>query len=149
MRILLFFLILFFSNCQAQTIGLRTISHHFPNESTYNNQNYGIYYSDESVTFGYYKNTFRKDSFYIGRTFNKNQYSMFVGGITGYQKDNNPTGQKSGYQIMPIISFGYSFPIFGNLNGKFENVPSISKTTGLAPAVINFSFEYKLNGPFN
>lgn len=74
----------------AQTVGLHLVSVH--DSEGMNNFNPGVYARfDNGVTVGAYRNSFRRNSVYLGYTLETSatdrfSLAMTIGGITGYQK---------------------------------------------------------------
>lgn len=76
---------------QAQTVvGLHLESHHFPNSPEYNNANLGAYvHLQNGFSAGFYRNTYRKESYYIGETFHVGFVDVALGVVSGYQHTGN------------------------------------------------------------
>jgi len=77
------------ASCTAQpavagTLGLHIGSQHIPNKD-YNNFNPGAYYrTDEGWTVGGYRNSYKRSSVYGGHTWERGDYGLTAGAITGY-----------------------------------------------------------------
>lgn len=96
------FLIVTGNPCKADTIGVHLFSRHgsetfertYPTQPTqqikYNNDNFGLYYiADNGFTAGGYKNSYYRNSFYLGWTWEFDKFygvtpSITVAGVTGY-----------------------------------------------------------------
>lgn len=85
------FFALFASVAQAGTFGVHLVSRHFPEMPYHNDVNPGVYYKhDNGATAGYFKNSFHKDSFYLGYTWEHGPVAVTVGGVTGYADKVKP-----------------------------------------------------------
>lgn len=72
-------------DCNAQTIGLHTISAH--QHGGFSNVDPGIYVRSEGWTGGIYRNSYRKISTYAGYTWETEgtiSFAVTVGAVTGY-----------------------------------------------------------------
>ena len=84
------FLLLFPVLASAQTVGLHLVSGHA--SGGLNNANLGVYARfDNGLTVGAYRNSYRRNSVYLGSSVETSATDRFslaltVGGITGYQK---------------------------------------------------------------
>jgi hypothetical protein len=103
-RFIIVALLFLASVAQAQTVGIHTISAH--TNGGMNNVNPGLYIRHGGVTFGTYRNSHRKQSAYLGYTWETEQWhSMTVavtaGAITGYPRAS----------VMPMLvpSVAYHF----------------------------------------
>jgi hypothetical protein len=91
------------------TIGLHMATLHIPMRENQANFNPGIYVesTQTGATFGLYRNTLRRTSFYLGETFDvfrvvNAQVSMTLGGITGYRRhDTSCVELGPGYYLPP------------------------------------------------
>lgn len=130
------------TTARAAEIGVHVGSVHVPARD-YFNGNIGLYVrSDSGIELGYYKNSIRRDSFYLAQQFDVGPFQVAVGGVTGYQKKcrqdtyvstgdfvtpsgrtvkrtvttKGPEicrGQSRGY-VMPFIAPSYAFdPVMG------------------------------------
>ena len=107
------------------TIGFHLGSIHFPNKD-FNNINPGIYLKTENnyVAGGYY-NSIRKPSFYVGKNFEYKNFSIIVGGVTGYDRAI----------ITPLV-----LPSVKLWDFRLTVVPPVA---GIS-SVVHFSYEWKL-----
>lgn len=111
------------SSASAQTIGLHLGSQHYPSQN-YNNFNPGMYVRfNNDYTIGGYYNSERKMSFYIGKTYDWKNFSVTVGGITGYNKTAYP-------MIIPSVKLG---------NFRIALLPKVESG---GSAVIHFMYEF-------
>lgn len=92
------------SAANAQTVGIHTVSVHA--HGGYNNVNPGLYVRHGGITFGTYRNSYRKQSAYLGYTLETPQWhsmtaAVTVGAITGYERAS----------VMPMLvpSVAYHF----------------------------------------
>lgn len=75
------------STAQAQgpTIGLHLVSQHWPSKGQ-NNVNPGLYVRNaEGWVAGTYRNSERKQSWYVGRDFEYGRFGLRLGLVTGYR----------------------------------------------------------------
>lgn len=81
-------LVLLSTLAQAGTFGIHTVSQHLDGDKDYSNVNPGVYYiADSGLTAGYVRNSFKRNSVYLGQAFTHDRYSLLVGGITGYKEE--------------------------------------------------------------
>lgn len=72
---------------QIATIGLHLVSAHVPGHDGQNNHNFGAYVVTESgLTAGFYENTIKRTSLYVGQTFDVGPLDVGVGVVSGYQR---------------------------------------------------------------
>ncbi len=89
----------------AQTFGLHLASTHFPEHKGDNNQNLGAYVRLESgLTFGGYRNTIERNSFYVGQTFEVGPFELVGGVISGYQKKGGKGHSRGFLSLLGAVS---------------------------------------------
>jgi len=101
-----------FSQCaQAQVFGLHLHSLHVPAKEQDNNLNLGAYVRTESgLTMGFYRNTLRRNSFYVGQSFALiGPVDVTVGAITGY-KIKDGQGWSRNY-LGPLVALSVASPV--------------------------------------
>jgi hypothetical protein len=101
----------------------------------YNNNNFGVaYQNDSSWLFGYYYNSYKKNTFYIAKEFMITEDLGVVGGLgTGYNMENVNKINATGALIYKVpVDDKYSF------NTMF--IPPLGDRTGL----IHFTVSYKI-----
>lgn len=135
------------ASAQGQTIGLHVGSKHLPDRGQ-SNQNLGIYYRTHSgVEAGYYRNSYRRDSFYVGQRLKLAEgvygnLGVDFGFITGYQRKCGEAceGFSRGY-ITPMVVGDYLAPIsiFG-ITPRLQFVPATKGNS----AVVHLSAEYHI-----
>jgi hypothetical protein len=104
-RHLTFCLALLAGSAAAQTVGIHTVSVH--EHSGFNNINPGLYIRyDNGLTGGFYRNSYKRESAYLGytietRSFHNLSAAATIGGVTGY-----PAAR-----VMPLVvpSIAYHF----------------------------------------
>jgi len=105
MKAFLLCLMLLAGSASAQTVGIHTFSIH--EKSGFNNTNPGLYVRhDNGVTYGFFKNSYRRDSAYLAYTVETEEWKNFtlamtVGGVSGY-----PAAQ---VMILAVPSITYHF----------------------------------------
>jgi hypothetical protein len=119
------------------SIGLHLGSVHLPQESQ-NNVNPGIYMKDDALIAGYYRNSWKRDSFYAAYSYPLGAgFELMAGGATGYQKTADGRGF-SRYKVTPLVGLTYAPPIkVMGLQPRFWMVPPTKDSS----AVIHLSFE--------
>ena len=123
------------SAATAQTVGIHTVSVH--EHSGFNNVNPGLYLRYASgLTAGFYRNSYRRESAYLGYTIETPQWRDFsaavtVGGVTGYPAAS----------VMPLVvpSIAYHFD---QSTVRLGIVPRPPKTG--AAAALHLMFEQHL-----
>jgi len=100
---------------KAAELILHTVSYHFDREADYNNFNPGISYRfDNEVIVGTFYNSIRRESFYAGyRIKLPANFSVVVGGVTGYLK----------YDVWPAAIFTYTVPLASRWNLHINAIP--------------------------
>lgn len=95
----------------AVTIGMHIHSAHIPSKDSDENQNYGLYVrTDSGLTVGGYKNTLRRNSFYIGQSFQLiGPVDVTLGGITGYSIKDGQGWSRS--YIAPLVALSAASPV--------------------------------------
>lgn len=89
--------LLFPYNAEASpVVGLHTISLHSPSREWQNNSNFGLYYRDQDITIGAYRNTLHRNALYLGYSVHYGPFSLMIGGITGYKKQVGYQGKTLG-----------------------------------------------------
>lgn len=133
---------------QGQTVGVHVGSHHFPDRGQ-NNVNLGVYYRTHSgAEAGYYRNSYERDSFYIGQQFKlaTGRYGTLgvdFGFISGYQRKCGEVtceGFSRGF-ITPMVVGDYLAPV--SILGATPRLQFVPATKGNS-AVVHLSAEYKL-----
>lgn len=114
---------LFCASVQAFTGGLHVQSLHIPARENDNNANYGLYIrTDSGLTAGGYRNTLRRNSIYLGQTFEYGQFSLTLGGITGYQQKDGEGYSRGAITLLGVVSYASPIQIMG-LTPRFSLVP--------------------------
>lgn len=86
-------------------IGLHLFSHHAPELPEQNNRNFGAFIITESgLTAGFYRNTIRRTSAYLGYYAEWQHVTLRVGGITGYRD-----GLEVLHMAAPGLKLGHGF----------------------------------------
>ena len=132
------------SSCRAADfeIGVNTVSHHFPEQSSYNDANYGPEVTARGDRWqfqaGEYRNTFRRDSYYLAADYDVLKWGpvrvgMLAGVVTGYPKA--PT------QPAPLAGAAVSVD-WGRAVFRVIAFPKVSDyTPGLIHAQVGFLFQ--------
>lgn len=103
----------------------------------WNNTNPGIYFRWDNVAAGMYRNSIRKDSYYVAYVYPVTDYfDVTVGAITGYSGPGY-----AAKPVMPMVIPSVHFPISDRLSGRIHVAPKVAK--GGATAV-HFSLEWRL-----
>jgi hypothetical protein len=113
-------LLLFPLLANAQTVGLHTISHH--EHAGFNNSNPGLYIrEDNGLTFGFYRNSYSRESVYLGYTTETRSgavsAALTVGAVTGYP------AAKAIALVVPSVAYH-----FGNNAVRVGIIPRPPKT---------------------
>jgi len=119
------------AQAEGITVGVHTISHHFPDDEGYNDNNIGLYARlDNGLTFGGYRNSIQRNSFYLGYSHElPGPFSVTVGAVSGYQfKAGN--GRKPGAH-----GEGHTRGALGLLLAGSVALPQVF---GLTPRIIYF-----------
>ena len=86
-------------------IGLHLVSHHAPEYVDQNNRNFGAFIITESgLTAGFYRNTLRRTSLYVGHYAQWQHVTLRVGAITGYRDGLEPLPM-----VAPGLKLGHGF----------------------------------------
>ena len=108
-------------------IGLHVFSLH--SQPNFNNINPGVYCDTGNFIVGTYLNSEKKQSVYIGKNFQGENFGLMIGGVTGYVK-----------KITPAIVPSFRLEIKKDLYAKsFLLLPAYKN----APIGVSFSIEYK------
>lgn len=84
---------------------LHLFSIHFVKPLYYNNLNIGIGITNDRVAFGYYRNSYDRDSFYAAVL-----YKNFVLGVaSGYDVKVGPKPPVEFQGFMPVVAYRYDF----------------------------------------
>jgi hypothetical protein len=98
-------------------VGVHMASIHAPAHDGQNNTNPGLYFrSDSGVTAGFYRNTHRRTSVYLGRNFKFGPLDVGVGVVSGYQKHCTDymvkTGSYTTVEKVPGGTITSTYPVF-------------------------------------
>lgn len=98
------------AHAEPLTVGLHLHSVHVPAKEQDNNSNWGAYVrTDSGLTVGGYRNTLRRNSFYIGQSSQLiGPVDVTLGGITGY-KIKDGQGWSRSY-IAPLVALSAASP---------------------------------------
>lgn len=101
------------------TFGLHLVSYHEP-DKTYNNTNPGAYYRHpDGWTAGFYRNSVRRDSIYIGYTWKYGIFDITTAGVTGYFDKVQPL-------LVPSVSLGTWYGV----TPRIAYIPRVEKKIG-------------------
>lgn len=107
------------AQAQTHTFGLHLFSHHMP-EKTYNNSNPGMYYRHpDGWTAGFYRNSLRRDSVYVGYTWKYGIFDVTTAGVSGYFHKVQPL-------LVPSISLG----TWQGITPRVAYIPRVEKKIG-------------------
>lgn len=116
----------------ANTYGLHVGSHHFPNEGR-NNFNPGAYVKfDNGATFGGYRNTINKATFYAGYSVEFGPLGVSLLAATGYK-------ELTGYTITPMIVPSLKLPSVWGVSPRLSYIPKAEKAKS---HVLHLSIEF-------
>lgn len=125
---------------QAFTGGLHVHSMHVQAKDADNNQNWGLYArAEDGLTAGWYRNTLRRNSFYLGQTFESGPYALTLGGITGY-KVKDGEGWSRNY-IAPLVAASYAAPF--QMMGGTPRLTLVPGHLVKARTVLHLSIEHQ------
>lgn len=109
-------------------IGIHIGTAHVDPDMPLNDFNPGVYaVFDNGVTVGTYYNSIRKQTVYAGYTAKYKQFSLMVGGATGYN-----------YKVVPMIVPSVVLPLAEDFNLRIAYIPKM-KITGAH--VVHFTVE--------
>ncbi len=124
--IIFMFALLISAVAHATTFGLHLRSVHVPAkaENETNNANYGLYVRTESgLVVGAYRNTHRRNSLYVGQSFNLyGPFDAVLGGITGYQAKDGAGYSRGAVSILAAMSYSPQFKVL-NATPRITLVP--------------------------
>lgn len=104
---------------QTHTFGLHLVSYHAP-EKTYNNTNPGLYYRHpDGWTAGFYRNSLRRDSIYVGYTWKYGILDITTAGVSGYFHKVQPL-------LVPSVSLGTWYGV----TPRIAYIPRVEKKIG-------------------
>lgn len=104
---------------QAHTFGLHLVSYHEP-DKTYNNTNPGLYYRHpDGWTAGFYRNSLRRDSIYVGYTWKYGILDITTAGVSGYFHKVQPL-------LVPSVSLGTWYGV----TPRLAYIPRVEKKIG-------------------
>ena len=104
---------------QTHTFGLHLVSYHAP-EKTYNNTNPGLYYRHpDGWTAGFYRNSLRRDSIYVGYTWKYGIFDVTTAGVSGYFHKVQPL-------LVPSVSLGTWYGV----TPRIAYIPRVEKKIG-------------------
>lgn len=138
---------------QARTIGVDLVSDHIPAHADQNNVNPGVYaLLDNGVGLGTYRNTLRRESFWLGYHFETGPVTWIAGLISGYQRRETAvacapgftgcthiSGNSRGY-LMPFLSPSIALPEIAGATPRISFVPGV----GNSSSVFHLSVEWRL-----
>lgn len=147
----------------AQTIGLDTVSFHYPDKAYFNNANPGLYYRTASgIQVGAYHNTLDRTTFYAAKLWDIRYGFGLVAGLgTGYQKKYEQVDPEKGPNdcgdgtrppcyanrgrsrgaISPILALTWASPPVFGVSARVTAMPGFF--TG-ASSVAHLALEYAL-----
>lgn len=103
----------------THTFGLHLGSHHMPAKK-YNNKNPGLYYRHaDGWTAGFYRNSLRRDSIYVGYTWKYGILDVTTAGVSGYFHKVQPL-------LVPSISLG----TWHGITPRVAYIPRVEKKIG-------------------
>ncbi|MBX3626398.1 MAG: hypothetical protein KF892_15375 [Rhizobacter sp.] len=104
---------------QTHTFGLHLVSYHEP-DKTYNNTNPGLYYRHpDGWTAGFYRNSVRRDSIYVGYTWKYGIFDITTAGVSGYFHKVQPL-------LVPSVSLGTWYGV----TPRIAYIPRVEKKIG-------------------
>ncbi|MEY4562196.1 MAG: hypothetical protein RLZZ618_1473 [Pseudomonadota bacterium] len=104
---------------KAGTLGAHVVSHHFPNTG-YNNINPGLYYRmDEGAVAGFYRNSLRRTSVYVGYTWQYKQFDVTVGAVTNYLR-----------AVQPLLVPSVKLFTYEGYSTRLAFIPQVEKRIG-------------------
>ena len=109
------------STAQAQehTFGLHLASYHAP-EKTYNNLNPGLYWRHpDGWTAGFYRNSIRRDSLYVGYTWKYGRLDITTAAVTGYF-----------HTVQPLLVPSVSLFTWRGITPRIAYIPRVEKKIG-------------------
>lgn len=109
------------------TYGLHLGTYHADRQANYQEFNPGIYIVSDSITAGVYYNSERKTSLYAGYSFQYQNFSLTVGGVTGYSSG-----------IRPMLVPSYKIPGTSFRVAYLPQVPDSEKNT----QALHLSYEF-------
>lgn len=113
----------------AIAIGLHLGTYHFDRSKEYNEVNLGIYAMCDGYTAGYYRNSYHRDSFYAGYTWEKGPFALTAGAVTGYRRGIKVGGEYIAPMVMPSVKLGHV---------RLTVVPPVGRVDG----GVHFSVEF-------
>jgi hypothetical protein len=121
--------------CCIAAVGLHLASHH--SLPGYNNSNPGVYVkTTEGYTAGTYYNSERRQTFYLGRTFEAQLVPWLSAGVT--------VGAITGYRPSPVLPMAIPsvrVPLAGDVSARVAYVPPIEKK---GVSTVHFALEFAL-----
>jgi len=127
------------AHAEPLTVGLHIHSVHVPAKDTDNNSNWGLYgRTADGLTFGGYRNTLRRNSFYLGQTFEHRGFGLTLGAITGY-KIKDGEGWSRNY-LAPLAAVSYAPPV--QILGATPRATLVPGHLVKARTVLHFSLEH-------
>jgi hypothetical protein len=107
------------AQAQTHTFGLHLVSYHEP-DKTYNNTNPGLYYRHpDGWTAGFYRNSVRRDSIYVGYTWKYGIFDITTAGVSGYFHKVQPL-------LVPSVSLGTWYGV----TPRIAYIPRVEKKIG-------------------
>ncbi len=101
------------------TFGLHLVSYHSP-VKTYNNTNPGAYYRHpDGWTAGFYRNSVRRDSIYVGYTWKYGILDVTTAGVSGYF-----------HKVQPLLVPSVSLGTWQGLTPRIAYIPRVEKKIG-------------------
>lgn len=94
-------------------VGLHLASVHVPDRNQ-NNVNPGVYVITQGGQIaGYYRNSFERDTFYVGQTVKAGPLDVGLVLASGYRNhcDGTNCGGMSRYAINPVVAVSYALPV--------------------------------------
>lgn len=130
-----------FQCAQAAEWGLHVHSVHVPAKDGDNNSNWGLYgRTDDGLTFGGYRNTLDRNSFYIGQTFKVfGPVDMTVGAITGYDSKAHFCIGDNCLDVLALVALSVASPI--SIMGATPRITLVPGHLVKARTVVHFSLE--------
>jgi hypothetical protein len=127
---------------EGLVVAVHLASMHVPAIDGQNNLNLGLQVrTAEGFTFGVYRNTLRRASFYAGWTVEAGPFALALGGVTGYQKRRESVDcakteeHKVGFvdcywdvgvtssPVLPLISPSVRLPALGGVSPRVSVIP--------------------------
>lgn len=107
------------AQAQTHTIGLHLVSYHEP-DKTYNNTNPGMYYRHpDGWTAGFYRNSLRRDSIYLGYTWKYGIFDVTTAGVSGYF-----------HKVQPLLVPSVSLGTWQGITPRIAYIPRVEKRIG-------------------